>query len=308
MVATRGRAIRNTGADRVFYTLNVILLSILFLLVLYPLVFILSSSISDAREVVAGRVWLLPVKPTLEGYRAVLEYRDVWIGYANSTLYTVLGTALNVAMTLMIAYPLSRRDFVGRNLIMMLFTFTLFFSGGLIPTFILFRGLGLVDRRAVMIVPWALSVWNVIITRTYLQANIPLELYDAGRVDGVSNLRMLTAIVIPLSGPILAVIALFYAVGHWNSFFSALIYLRRRDLMPLQIFLREILVLFSPDTLNRMMSNLTSDQLEVLQRRAFLQALIQYALIVVASAPVLLAYPFVQRYFVRGVMIGAIKG
>jgi putative aldouronate transport system permease protein len=172
----------------------------------------------------------------------------------------------------------------------------------------LLRGLGLVDRRAVMIVPWALSVWNVIITRTYLQANIPPELYDAGRVDGVSNFRMLTSIVIPLAGPIIAVITLFYAAGHWNSYFNALIYLRKRELMPLQIFLREILVLYSPDTLNRMMSNLTSDQLEQLQRRAFLQALIQYALIVVASAPVLIAYPFVQKYFVRGVMIGAIKG
>jgi putative aldouronate transport system permease protein len=160
----------------------------------------------------------------------------------------------------------------------------------------------------VMIVPWAISVWNVIISRTYFQSNIPLELYDACRVDGVSNFRMLGAIVIPLSGPIIAVISLFYAVGHWNTFFTALIYLKSRALMPLQIILREILILFSPAIMDQMMSSLTAAELERLTKRQYLQSLMQYALIVVASAPILVAYPFVQKYFVRGIMIGALKG
>ena len=303
-----GHKIRHTGADRLFYAFDAVLLTLVFLVVLYPLVYIVSSSLSNAQEVLAGRVWLLPVKPSLEGYKTVFEYQDVWIGYGNTTFYTVVGTTVNVFMTLIVAYPLSRRDFVGRNLIMFLFTFTLFFNGGLIPTYLLIKSLGLINTRAVMIVPWAISVWNVIITRTYFQSNIPNELYDACRVDGVSNFRMLSAIVIPLSGPIIAVIALFYAVGHWNAFFSALIYLKTRTLMPLQIFLREILILSSPEVLDRIMATLSRDQLERMIQRQYLQALLQYALIVVASAPVLIAYPFVQKYFVRGVMIGAIKG
>lgn len=304
----RTSRIRHTGADRLFYGLNTVILSILFLVVLYPLVFILSSSFSDAIEVLTGRVWLWPVKPSLDGYKAVFEYKDVWTGYANTIFYTVVGTVVNVLMTLLVAYPLSRKDFVGRNAIMFLFTFTLFFNGGLIPTYILIKGMGLIDRRMVMIVPWAISVWNVIITRTYFQSNIPLELYDACRVDGVSNFRMLGAIVIPLSGPIIAVISLFYAVGHWNTFFTALIYLKSRALMPLQIILREILILFSPAIMDQMMSSLTAAELERLTKRQYLQSLMQYALIVVASGPILLAYPFVQKYFVRGIMIGALKG
>jgi putative aldouronate transport system permease protein len=307
-VVKRSNVIRHAGADRVFYGLNIALLTFLFVIVLYPLVYILSSSFSDAIEVLAGRVWLWPVKPSLDGYRAVFEYQEVWTGYGNSIIYAVVGTAVNVAMTMVIAYPLSRKDFVGRNLIMFLFTFTMFFNGGLIPTYMLIRSLGMLDHRIVMIVPWALSVWNVIITRTYLQSNIPVELYDAGRVDGVSNMRMLTAIVLPLSGPIIAVISLFYAVGHWNSYFNALIYMKSRSLMPLQIFLREILILASPDMMDKMMANMSADQLERMTKRQYLQSLLQYALIVVASAPVLIAYPFVQKYFVRGIMIGAIKG
>ena len=233
-----GRGVRNSGGDRLFYVLDAVLLTTIFLLVLYPIIFILSASFSDAHELVMGRVWLWPVQPSLEGYKAVFKYNDVWIGYGNTIFYTFFGTILNVVMTLIVVYPLSRRDFVGRNIIMFLFTFTMFFSGGLIPTYLLIKSLGLVDTRAVMIVPWAIGVWNVIITRTYLQANIPVELYDSARVDGASNSRMLLMIVIPLSGPIIAVITLFYAVNHWNQFFNALIYLRRKALRPLQLVLR----------------------------------------------------------------------
>ena len=306
--AARSGPVKAGKEDRLFYIIDFLLLSLIFIVVLYPLVFVVSSSFSDAERVVQGRVYFLPVKPTLDGYKAVFEYSEVWIGYGNTIFYTVFGTLLNVFMTIIVSYPLSRRDFVGRNMFMFLFTFTMFFHGGLIPTYLLIKSLGLIDTRAVMIVPWALGVWYVIITRTYLQSNIPTELYDSARVDGASNTRMLWSIVIPLSGPIIAVITLFYAVQHWNQFFNALIYLRSRNLRPLQIILREILILNSPVAMDEMATDMTPEQLELMTKREYLQALLQYALIVVATAPVLAIYPFVQKYFVRGVMIGAIKG
>ena len=305
---TAGGGIRYSKEDRLFYVLDFIVLTIVFVLVIYPLIYITSSSFSDKLAVMAGRVILWPVKPSLEGYQAVFEFDEVWIGYYNTIIYTVFGTALNVVMTIIISYPLSRRDFVGRNLIMFAFTFTLFFHGGLIPTYLLIRSLGLIDTRAVMIIPWAIGVYNVIITRTFLQSSIPTELYEAARVDGASNIRMLMMIVLPLSGPIIAVISLFYAVGHWNQFFNALIYLRRSELKPLQLVLRDILVLNSSAALSDLMASATAEELEALQQRAFLQGLIQFALIIFATAPVLAVYPFVQKHFVRGVMIGAIKG
>ena len=192
--------------NRLFYLFDFIILTVILVLVAYPLIYILSSSFSDKLAVMAGRVVLWPINPSFEGYIAVFEFDDVWIGYYNTIIYTVFGTALNVVMTMIIAYPLSRRDFVGRNLIMFGFTFTLFFHGGLIPTYLLIRSLGLIDTRAVMIIPWAIMVYNMIITRTFLQSSIPTELYEAARVDGASNIRMLMMIVLPLSGPIIAVI------------------------------------------------------------------------------------------------------
>ena len=300
--------IKHSKEDRVFYIIVYTLLTFGFIVVLYPLIYIISSSFSDPLEVISGRVWLLPRKPSLEGYVAVFQYSDLWLGYGNTIFYTVCGTALNVTMTMMAAYPLSRRDFVDRNVIMFLFTFTMFFQGGLIPTYLLLRNLGLLDTRAVMFVPWAIGVWNLIITRTYLQSSIPVELYDAAKVDGASNFRMLMRIVLPLSGPIIAVITLFYAVQHWNQFFIALVFLRSRALRPLQIILREILILNSSAAVDEMMQSASAAEIALLMKREMLQGLIQYALIIVATVPVLVAYPFVQKYFVRGVMIGAIKG
>ena len=304
----RRSSIRHAREDRLFYVLDVGLLGFTFLLVVYPLIYVVSSSFSDALEVVAGRVWLLPVKPSLEGYKAVFEYSELWLGYGNTIFYTVFGTIYNVVMTMLIAYPLSRRDCKGRGLLMFLFTFTLFFQGGLIPTYLLIRSIGLIDTRAALIIPFAIGVWNVIITRTYLQSNIPGELYEAARVDGATNTRMLWSVVLPLSGPIIAVITLFYAVNHWNQFFNALVYIRRQELRPLQIILREILVLNSPGVIDQLMASASPEQVEALQARMYLQGLIQFALIVVATAPILAVYPFVQKYFVRGVMIGALKG
>jgi putative aldouronate transport system permease protein len=302
------KRVRSSKEDRVFYTVDVVLLTLAFFLVVYPLIFILSSSFSDPYAVLAGEVWLLPVRPTLEGYRAVLAYSDVWMGYGNTIFYAVVGTTVNVTLTMMVAYPLSRKDFIGRNALMFLFTFTMFFSGGLIPLYLLVRSLGILNTRAAMIMPTAIGVWNVIITRTFLQFTIPGELYDSARIDGASNTRILLSVVIPLSGPVIAVITLFYAVAHWNSFFPALIYLRSRNLLPLQMILREILIMFQPRMLDEVMQTMDEAALEAMTRREFLQALLQYALIVIATLPVLVVYPFVQKYFVRGVMIGAIKG
>lgn len=284
--------------------LNDVFLLFVLVIVLYPLIYIVSSSFSSTRAVTSGRVWLLPVEPSLEGYKAVFAYKDIWIGYANTFYYVFFGTALNVVLTILAAYPLSRKDFRARNLVMFLFTFTMFFNGGLIPTYLLIDKLGMINTRMAMILPSALSIWNVIITRTFFQSNISKELLEAAKLDGCSDVKFVLKIVIPLSGAIIAVMTLFYAVGHWNSFFSAFIYLKDNKLMPLQIKLRTILILnqFDPSMLTG------SVNVEEMNKRANLRELLKYSLIIVSSLPVLCIYPFVQKYFVKGIMIGSIKG
>lgn len=297
----RGHRIRPSASDRVFDTVNYTFLSACFLLVAFPLLFIVAASFSDPFAVKTGRVWIWPVEPTLLAYREVFRTREVVVGYANSLYYTVVGTALNVVMTVMAGYPLSRRDFFGRNVIIGFFTFTMLFSGGLIPFYLVVRSLGMLNSRWAMIVPSALGVWNVIVTRTWFQANLPEELYEASVVDGCGDARFIVAVAVPMSGPILAVQALFYGVGHWNSYFNALIFLREERLFPLQIFLRNILLL------NQIDFTRLKDLDELVMKQNLLD-LLKYALIVVASVPVLLLYPFIQRYFVRGILVGAIKG
>jgi putative aldouronate transport system permease protein len=292
---------RETRGDRIFNVFNYSILVILFLIVAYPLIYVISASFSDADQVVMGNVWLYPVEPTLDGYKAVFKHKMVWTGYANSFFYMIVGTAVNVSLTVMAAYPLSRKDYVGRKLIMFMFVFTMMFNGGLIPTYLLVKSLGLLDTRAAMILPTAIGAWNVIITRTFLQSNIPDSMLEAAQMDGCSDFRFVAQVVLPLSGPIIAVITLFYAVHHWNQYFQALIYLRNQDLYPLQIVLRDILV---RNQVNMEMM----DDIETYIRREAIAELLKYSLIVFASVPVLVMYPFVQRYFVRGIMIGSIKG
>lgn len=304
----RGEISKSFREEPVFYGLNVLLLGLFGIAVLYPLIYVLSASFSNPEALIAGRVWLLPVEPSLQGYRTVFQYDKVWTGFGNSVFYTVFGTAINVVMTVLAGYVLSRKDFVGRAVITFLFVFTMLFFPGLIPTYMLVKSLGLIDTRAVMLLPWAINVFNLIITRTYFETTIPQSLYDSARVDGATNTRMLLMIVVPLSGPILAVITLFYGAYHWNVYFNALIYLRSDELEPLQIVLREILIAHSPRMMDEVMASMTEDQLEVLQERQLLQQLLQYSLIVIASIPMLAIYPFAQRYFVRGVMVGSIKG
>ena len=295
------RRIHTSSRDRTFEMVNNALLAVALVTVGYPLIYIVSASFSSTQAVVGGRVWLWPVEFSLLGYRTIFEYRAVWAGYANTVFYTVFGTAINVVLTIMAAYPLSRRDLQGRNLFMFMITFTMIFSGGLIPTYLLVRGLGMLNTRWVMMIPNAIAAWNVIITRTYYQSTIPDELHEAAQLDGCSDVRFLMSVVVPLSGAITAVNALFYAVAHWNAFFNAFIYLSKDELYPLQIILREVLI--QNDFDNEAFTDV-SDQ----ETREGLRELLKFSLIIVASVPVLCIYPFVQKYFVRGVMIGSIKG
>ncbi len=308
VVKSQSRLVRQFREDPIFYSINLFILTVVLVLVSYPIIYIVSSSFSHPEAVITAQVRLLPVRPSLQGYEAIFGYPAVWTGYANSMFYMIVGTVFNLVFTMLVAFPLSRKDFVGRNIIMFLFAFTMFFRGGLIPTYMLVRNLGLLNTRAAMILPKAIVVWHLIVARTYMQSSIPTQLYDAAKVDGSSNTRMFLNIALPLSGPLIAVITLFYAVMHWNSFFDALIYIRDAGLKPLQLVLREILVANSADLMTVIMNNMSGDQLQKLTEYQYLQALLHYALIVVAMVPMLIIYPFVQRYFVQGVMIGAIKG
>lgn len=295
------KAIKESGADRLFTIFNYVMLSLVLIIVLYPLIYVVSASFSSSSAVLSGRVWLWPVEPTLDGYKAVFKNTMVIKGFMNTVFYTLAGTAINLILTVMAAYPLSRKDFKGRNAFMLLFVFTMLFNGGLIPTYLIVKDLGMIDTVWSMLVPAALSVWNVIIMRTYFQTTIPNELLEASQLDGCSDFRFLRSIVLPLSGPILAVIALFYAVGHWNQYFNAMIYLKRADLYPLQLVLRDILVQ------NEVNIDMLGDAKTAAARQG-LRELLKYSLIVVTSVPLLVVYPFLQKFFVKGVMIGSIKG
>lgn len=292
-----------TTSDGVFDAVNTVVLTLVLTAVAYPLLFVVSASFSDPAALLSGQVWLLPVRPSLDGYQAVLQSSKVWIGYANSLFYLVAGTTVNVAITLLAAYALSRKDFTPRRVIMFLFIFTMFFDGGLIPTYLVVRSLGLINMRAALIIPAAISIWNLIVARTFIEHTIPDELVDASRMDGCNHTRFLVAVVMPLSTAMIAVISLFYGVAHWNEFFEALLYLNDESKFPLQIFLRQLLLQNQVDT--EMMAGVDP---EAQAAREYLSELLRYALIIVGSLPVLLIYPFAQKYFVKGVMIGAIKG
>lgn len=298
---TRSHHIRESRVDAIFMLINNAVLILIFLAVFYPLVYVFSASFSDPNAVASGQVWLWPVKFTTKAYVRIFEYSRIWSGYANSIFYATVGTFVNVVMTVLAAYPLSRKDLYGKNLILGLFVFSMMFSGGLIPFYITVNQLGLYNSRWALIIPQALSVWNMIIAITYFRSSLPQELLEAAQLDGCSDIQYLWRIVLPLSAPIVAVLSLFYAVGHWNQFFTALIFLANKDLFPLQLILRDILVANTIDV------SLLEDA-KTMAAKAGLRDLLKFALIVVASGPVLLIYPFVQRYFVKGLMIGAIKG
>lgn len=287
--------------DKVFYITINIILTVLFLLVLYPCIFVISASFSSGDAVQAGKVVLFPVDFSLEGYKTVFNTSSVWLGFRNSLFYTVAGTLISLVMTLTAAYCLSRKDVPGRNFIMLVFTFTMFFGGGLIPTYIVMRSLGFVNTIWAIIIPGAIGVYNLIVARTFIQNTIPEELLEASMMDGCSDINYYLKIVIPLSKAIIAVLVLFYGVGFWNQYFNAMIYLNNRELYPLTIFLREILLADQIDP-----STVTDPELQM--QIAKMAGVIKYALIVVSMTPVMLIYPFVQKHFVKGVMIGSVKG
>lgn len=291
--------IKETFFDKIFNFFNVLLTILITLIVLYPLIYILSASFSDPMAVMNGEVVLTPVDFTFAGYQKVFQNEDIVTGYLNSIQYTIVGTAVNLVMTVLGAYPLSRKDFYGRNVLTAFFAFTMFFGGGMIPTYLVIQDLGLLNNFWVMILPGAVSVWSMVIVRTFFQSSIPDELREAAVIDGCSNTRLLMTIILPLSIPVLAVITMQYAVGHWNAYFNALIYITDRDKYPLQMVLRELLM-------QSKMDEMVDTEGAVTQQ--MLAESLKYAVMVVASVPVLLLYPFLQRYFVKGVMVGAIKG
>jgi ABC-type glycerol-3-phosphate transport system permease component len=292
--------IREPFSDRVFLLAVKILLAVLLLLVLLPLIYIVASSFSSASAVSAGRVSFWPVEFSLRAYHVALTNPQVLQGYYNSLIYAVAGTLISVTLTVAIAYPLSRKRFFGRNVLMTGLIFTMLFSGGLIPTYLVVHDLGMLNTRWALLIPNAIGVWQVIIARTFFANSIPDDLYEAAILDGASELRYLWSVVLPLSKPLLAVLALMYAIFQWNTYFDALIYLKDPGLYPLQIVLRNMLIL---NTTNGGSTDLAQ---QLAQQQ--LANVLKYALIVVSSLPVLILYPFIARHFTKGVMVGAVKG
>ena len=295
--------LKSSPIDRIYLGVIYAFLAVFTLIVLYPLIYVVSCSFSSAESLVRGQVFFLPVNLSLQGYDAVFNNKQVWTGYMNTIIYTVTGTLVGVIVTIIGAFVLSRREFPMRNVLAGLFTVTMFFSGGLLPFYLVVRDLGMLNTIWAIILPGAFSVWLAIIGRTFIQSTIPEELFEATSLDGGSYFQFFTKIVLPLSKPILAVLALNLAVGHWNSYFSALIFFRDSAKFPLQIVLRNILI---SNTFNA--NSLNSTDAKSLMEKQFLAELLKYSLIIISSVPLLVVYPFIQKYFIKGVMIGSIKG
>lgn len=294
--------IKLSVGDRIFRWIALIVLALIMISIFYPIWFVLIASFTNPLELYQSPFLIIPKQVTFESYKLVFRDKDFFTGFTNSILYTVVGTTLNVVMNICGAYPLSKRNFKGKAFFTLMFTFTMFFSGGLIPTYLVVDSLGLRNTFWAIIIPSAVGMYNIIIMRTYFQSRIPPELEDAAKVDGCTNFRLLLLIVLPLSIPIIAVIALYYGVGRWNDYFSAMIYITDRKLYPLQLVLREILL-----------QNQASDMMDVVSDSGYSDRMmarmgLKYAVIVISTVPIFVVYPLVQKFFSKGVMIGAIKG
>lgn len=301
-MGTRAKRIRLSVSDKAFNTLMYVLMTFILIVCAYPLYFVVIASFSDPAQVNVGNVVLLPRDIMFDGYSSIFSNSKIWIAYKNTIVYTVTGTILNVYLTLSAAFPLSRRELMGRKLIMRLLTFTMFFSGGMIPNYLLVLNLGLKNTIWAMILPTAVSVWNLIIARSYFISTIPDELIEAAEIDGCGSLRFFFTMALPLSKALTAVMVLFYAVAHWNEFFNALLYLDKSSMHPLQIVLRDLLLV------NQGVDASMMADAEEMQLRQKLADLLKYGAVVVTTLPVLAIYPFIQKYFVKGVMVGAVKG
>lgn len=291
---------QSTG-DKIFIVSVYAILSLILVIVLYPLIYVVSASFSDPQAVISGKVVLWPVDVTLRGYQAVFKNPKIITGFANSLFYMFVGTAINLVMTMLCAYPLSRKEFTARNKIAALFVFTMYFSGGLVPNYMIVSKLGLINTRWAMLIPTAMSTYNMIIARTYMVNSIPDELYEAAQLDGCSPFKYLLKVIVPLSKPIIAVLALYYGIAKWNNYFDAMLYLNDSSKWPITMVLREILIQ------NQIDPTMLTDA-SALSKLQGMTELLKYSVIVVASVPVLMIYPFVQKYFVKGVTIGAVKG
>jgi putative aldouronate transport system permease protein len=295
---------RRCVEDRIFDGITFILLTFVFIIVAYPLYFIIISSMSDPQKVAAGQVLFFPVGINLDGYKEVLKNEGVMRGFFNSVYYTVLGVSINLIVTLPTAYALSRGDFHGRRGISIFYIITMFVSGGLVPTYLVVKQMGFLNTVWALVIPGAISVYNMMVARSFFKTNIPGELLDAARIDGCSDTAFFLRIVIPLSGAIIAILILWYGVGHWNSYFSALLYISNRERQPLQLELRMVLLQ------NTQAPNMPLTEEFIAERRRLeaLREMMKYSLIIIASLPVLVLYPFIQRHFVKGVTVGSLKG
>lgn len=295
----QNQVILRSNSDMAFDIAMVVICGLIFISVLYPLYFVVLASFSDPLQVAGGKIWLWTTEPTLEGYKKVFDYSKLWVGYKNTIIYAVIGVIAHLLVTIPAAYTLSRRDAMLRGPIMMLFTITMFFSGGIVPTYLVYKSFNLLDTIWVMTLPGCIGVYNLIIARTFFQNNIPGELLDAARIDGCDDFRFFVQIVVPLSSAIIAVVMLYQVVGIWNSYMDGLLYLSSESRVPLQLVLREILVKNSVDGGQMGMGE---DELENLKEQ------MKYCVIVVSTLPMMILYPFVQKFFTKGVMIGSIKG
>ena len=294
--------------DRIFNTVNVVLVVLISLVMLYPLYFTIIASFSDPADLTNGRVVLLPSGFSLEAYQNVFAEKRIWTGYRNTIFYTVLGTLFNLSLTLPAAFALSHYSLPGRRMLNLIFIFTMYFSGGMIPIYLLVKELGLINQPYTLIILGGISVYNMIITRTYFETSIPGVIFESAFIDGASDFRIFFEMALPLAMPIIAVITLFYGVTHWNSYFNALLFVSKVDYQPLQLVLRSILLLNESALSGLDPQAMDTDMALELARRTYVAYSMKYALIFVASAPLLVAYPFVQKHFVRGIMIGSVKG
>ncbi|NLZ88542.1 MAG: carbohydrate ABC transporter permease [Clostridiales bacterium] len=301
----RRKAMGRTRSDVIFDGVVFVVLTVTMLVVAYPLYFVVISSFSDPIAVAAGKVTFYPIGMTMEGYSKVLKEQTVLRGFLNSLWYTVLGVGINLLVTVPTSYALSRRDFFGQKAITIYYMITMFVGGGLIPTYLVVSQTGLLDSVWALVVPGALGVYNMIVGRTFFTTNIPSELLEAARIDGCGNTRFFLYIVLPLSGAIIAILTLYYGIGHWNSYFSALMYITTRAKWPLQLELRSILL---QNQWNQTVQLMTAEQLAEKERQEALVEMMKYSLIVISTIPMMVLYPFIQKYFVKGVMIGSIKG
>lgn len=296
---------KKTPSDKIFLSINNLFMCILLFIMIYPLYFVVIASFSDPRSVVLGKVFFWPKDFTLEPYINVLKYSLVWTGYRNTIIYTVIGTLYNLGILLPAAYAVSKKTLPGRNVIMFYFIATMFIAGGLIPSYLLINSIGWINKPYVMMFASGVSAYNLIVCRTFFLNSIPEEIYEAAYIDGASNLKMFFSIALPLAKPIIAVMVLFYGVSSWNSWWNAYIYISNRTLYPLQLVLRQILI--ENRTALAELTESDSGYSEAL-RKVYMAEGMKYSLIFISSAPLLVAYPFVQKYFVQGVMIGSIKG